>query len=225
MDYAQARMQARHGQRLDARAWGELCAQRDLAPFLAAARRTGLAHWLNELGEYAPGEVLELALRRRWYGLAAELAHWLPAAWGPALAAAAGLIDRPIGAWLASAHPPRDWMARLDPALPEAAAQADSIRAWVAHWRRLWPPLDAADRSALERLCQALQAHVAEFADLPPEAADAARGLLALDARRWFREFALTPAAAFAFLLLQALELERLRGELAIRALAPQDAP
>ena len=47
LDYALARVSARHGQRLDDVAWRRLEASRDLNHYVTAARSGALAHWVK----------------------------------------------------------------------------------------------------------------------------------------------------------------------------------
>jgi len=56
------------------------------------------------------------------------------------------------------------------------------------------------------------------FAALPVESAAGARERLAERVRRQLHDAAAQPAALFAYLLLVALDLERLRGELVLQA-------
>jgi len=46
LDYAQARLQARHGQRVDEAAWRRIETMREFAPLLELARGTALRPWL-----------------------------------------------------------------------------------------------------------------------------------------------------------------------------------
>jgi hypothetical protein len=95
--------------------------------------------------------------------------------------------------------------------------------AWVNHWQSLWPDSGPA-RAPLERLLRTLRAHRTRIAAAPPEARstdtleslDRQLGLL-------FRRNPLSPAACAAYLCLLALDVRRLRGALAVRAL--RDAP
>jgi hypothetical protein len=99
---------------------------------------------------------------------------------------------------------------------PEAAHPL--LRAWLAQWQRRWPRCSGEEREALLRLLRTVQAHLAAFATLPVDATAAARERLAERARRQLHDAAAQPAALFAYLLLVALDLERLRGEFALRA-------
>lgn len=251
-EYAQARMQARHGARPDEALWQRLGGQSGLAAYLAAARATSLAGWVSGIGERADSHEIELALRQRWREAVAELARWMPREWQAAVRWSAGLVDLPARAWLSSPSPgfsgidpaapdglsmaggePWRWMAK-EAALAAAGAppsgQRSSLDAWQQDWRRRWPDGaeergdEAGGSEALRRLAAAVAAHLAAFPQLPPAGAWEARRALGHEAARCFRRHACAPAAAFAWLLLLALDLERLRAELVLRALGMEAA-
>jgi hypothetical protein len=91
-------------------------------------------------------------------------------------------------------------------------------RAWQEQWQQRWPACSAEERTALLLLARTVQAHLAAFATLPVEATTASRERLAERVRRQLHDAAGQPAALFAYLLLVALDLERLRGEFVLRA-------
>ncbi|MCC4115965.1 hypothetical protein LLG90_11455 [Aromatoleum toluclasticum] len=218
MEYAQARMQARYGERADEALWRRLGGQASLAAYLAAARATPLNRWLGGIGERANTHVIEQALRERWRETVMELARWMPLEWQPAVQRCAQLVDLPALAWLAAGRAPWAWMER-DAVLAHGLVRGSSASraAWHADWRRCWPA--GADADELERLAGRVEAHLVSFARAAPAEAPAARRALGGEAARGFRRLAFRPPAAFAYLLLRALELERLRGELAVRAM------
>lgn len=92
------------------------------------------------------------------------------------------------------------------------------LQAWQAQWQRRWPCCGEQQRASLLLLARTVRAHLAGFAGLPPEAATASRERLAERVRRQLHDAAGQPAALFAYLLLVALDLERLRGEFVLRA-------
>jgi len=92
------------------------------------------------------------------------------------------------------------------------------LQAWLAQWRQRWPSCSDEHRSALLLLARTVQIHLVAFATLPIEATAPARERLAERARRQLHDAAAQPTALFAYLLLVALDLERLRGEFALRA-------
>ena len=157
------------------------------------------------------------------------------------------LSDAPLPEWLRNdahlaAYAVSDRLTRrarlgagpLAPLAAAQAAQADSRRAvvprhggdrlhpllhaWQAQWQQLWPGCSEEQRSALLLLLHTVQAHAVAFATLPVEATAPARERLAERVRRQLHDAAAQPASLFAYLLLVALDLERLRGEFALRA-------
>ena len=92
------------------------------------------------------------------------------------------------------------------------------LAAWEAHWQRCWPRCGDEQRRSLQRLSQTVRAHLAAFATLPVEATAPARERLGERVRRQLHDAAAQPASLFAYLLLVALDVERLRGEFAVRA-------
>ena len=92
------------------------------------------------------------------------------------------------------------------------------LHAWRAQWQQRWPSCSDEQRAALLLLARTVQTHLATFATLPAEATAASRERLAERVRRQLHDAAGQPAAPFAYLLLVALDLERLRGEFALRA-------
>jgi len=98
---------------------------------------------------------------------------------------------------------------------PEAIAR----RAWHEEWRGRWPRDAEEETAPIEALAAAFESHLARFAAQPvAEDAWALRHGFERELRRRFRRHALAPAAAFAYLALVALELERLRAHLVTRA-------
>ena len=92
------------------------------------------------------------------------------------------------------------------------------LQGWQAQWRKRWPRCSDEQRSALLLLARTVLSHVAAFATLPAESSAASRERLAERLRRQLHDAAGQPAALFAYLLLVALDVERLRGEFALHA-------
>lgn len=241
--FSQARVQARHGSRLAAADWQQLEASGDLGTLLHACRSSPLARWVSHLGTQHSVHEIELGLRRDWAAYVEEVAAWQPRAWRPTTLWLRWLPWLPGLQKLARTGRPPAWM-RGDPVLgpivatepqqrrgalagsplqPLAAgfvARPDVARAWLQQWRRLWPASPRAVRPALERLARELEQHGARVAALPDGAASLElRQQLVERLARLFRRHPLTPAATLAHLALVGLDLERLGGTLALRAL------
>jgi hypothetical protein len=112
------------------------------------------------------------------------------------------------------------------PLAPLAAGFADPpdvARAWARHWQELWPR-DAAARAPLAELLAAIRASRERLAQAPLEATSR-DSIVALERRlaMLFRRNPLSPAATAAYVSLMQLDLQRVRGLLAVRAL--RDAP
>lgn len=243
--YAQARLQARYGERPQPLVWQQLDSVVDFALYLEQARGTPLRPWVASLTPSTPVHELESRLRAALRALIDEVAGWLPREWGPAVRWTTQLACLPVAQHVARGAQPRPWMRRDDSLAPWLAASPEgtdgrpagaSARlrqaarqegawltdAWLAEWRGLWPPMDPGHRRSLERLAQLVRSHLLGFARVAPERAWAQRRALQLSLQRGFRGAAFEAAAAFIYLALVALDLERLRAALVGRALYPQ---
>lgn len=243
--YAQARIQARHGARPSETDWQQLDGVADFALYLDQARGTPLAPWVANLGLATPVHELESRLRAALRALIEEVAGWLPRPWVPAARWTAQLLGLPLAQQLARGAEVQPWMRRdeslapwlvASPAGPAGPLAGPSARlrlaarqgqawlpdVWLEQWRGLWPPMGRAQREALEQLVQLMRPHLRGFAQLPAERAWEARRALQQRLQRLFRAAAFGPAAAFIYLALVALDLERLRAALVGRALYPQ---
>lgn len=245
LEYAQARVQARHGQRLDEATWRRIEVVREFAPLLDLARTTALRPWLVGIAADSAAQPIEAALRGHWRALVDEVAGWMPVPWQPALAWCAVLPDLAVLQHLARGGEPAAWMhddagwRELCAALPRAraavlregplAALAAAWhapqtfgQAWQAEWQRRLPrPLgDAVD--PLSQVLRALLDHRSAFADAATGQGWLLRASLRARLTLLLRRAALEPAAAFIHLALCALDLERLRAELLRRVLFPR---
>ncbi len=235
MDYAQARLQARFGERPDESVWRRLADARGPAALLEIARASGLRRWIAGIEASSDHHWIEISLRVRWRECVAETASWMPERWQPAVLWTAVLADLPALCRLARGEARLEWM-RRDPALgPYAAAQDNELqaklrqdalafagapdgasfellvrRAWREEWRRRWPR--RGDAQALEDLAELMESRFVE-----PMAAGRHEFLRRLRAQ--FRRSTLRPGAAFAFLAFSALDIEHLRAELLARVL------
>lgn len=176
MEYAQARMQARFSERLDAARWRELDRVRDLAAYLEALRATPLRRWISGLEPRADLHQVDARLRERFRTHIDEVARWMPPEWRPALL------------WL------------LELTAPQATRAA-----WLVQWRRRWPTpapglqrIETAVTSHIQRFArggvrgawsarEALERELRRLfrrSALCPEVAFAYLGLVALDLER-----------------------------------------
>lgn len=248
LEYAHARIWARHGQRPGEALWRRIETTRDLAAVLELARGSALACWLEGIGPAAGAHGIEQALRRHWRERVSEVVAWMPPAWAAAIEWCAVLADLPALQHLARGDAPWPWMA-ADPRLrvlldagdggdggkggpPEVRAMRsllDTARAgrndllplWRAEWRRRLP-LAEASQGIDAHLEPLLVQHASAFA--APRAVDgwALRRQLHSRLVLLLRRTLVEPVTAFVYLALSALECERLRGELVRRAAFPR---
>lgn len=254
VEFAHARIWARWGARPSEALWQRIETTRELAGVLELARGSSLARWLQGLeARVAPHEppgphAIEYALRGAWRARVAEVAAWMPPAWAAALRWCIWLAELPLVQALARGAPAPAWAAAdaalrvlLTPAAERAALRGDAadacalldaaraapehtLAAWLAAWRaRL--PAQAGRGMLLHELLPLVQAHAAALA--APALVDAWALRQALQARLalLLRRCVVEPGAAFVYLALAALELERLRGELVRRAAFAQRGP
>jgi hypothetical protein len=241
LELAHARIWARWGARPDEATWHRIEITRDLGAVLEIAHAGPLARWIEGIGPGAGVHDIEAALRRHWRERVAELAGWMPPAWRQAIDWCAVLVDLPLLQHLARGGAPPSWAADdaglqpllerepTQPAQPRiallASARADPqhvLALWSAHWRDCLPRA-AAGRQAIERqLVPLLARHAQAFG--APQTVDGWSLRRTLQARlvALLRRALVEPVAAFAYLALEALELERLRAELVGRAAFPQ---
>jgi hypothetical protein len=245
--YAQARLQARLGARPSVAVWERLCAFGGLAAWLEQARATPLRHWLASVSAATPPHEIERLLRAHFRRVIAEVARWVPPRWRAAVRWLEIVPDLPALAHLLRGEAAHDWM-REEPVLRAVAEAEPSLRAralargpwadlaagrpdegglfvrWVEGWHARRPD-GRHEHALLAELTAALRAHRDAFPRLATTQTESAR--LALEARlvHIFRRSLLAPAAAFAWLLLAALEFERVRGELLVRALFSGERP
>lgn len=99
-DYAQARLQSRHGSRPGAADWRRLHASGSLEHFLDACGRTGLAPWVAELHPGQDAHVTDSALAAAFERYEDEVASWLPSRWQSSVRDAPfGRRDADVEAW------------------------------------------------------------------------------------------------------------------------------
>ncbi len=209
--YAQARLAARHAERAQPVDWARLRASRSADHFLQAVRGTSLAHWVRHLDSDPDAGDVETTLEAAFSAHVDEVADWVGAPWAPCVRFTrwvpalerleAGTFDD-AGAPLTGEHAGRRWYARF---------------------RALWPSAGRSTTAEVEEIVALVARHLRAMRDADP--ADngwALRDELARELERRFRRYPATPAAALSHLALTWLELERLRGELALRLLLPR---
>jgi len=236
--YAQARVQARFS-RLPAEAeWQRLAAARTLAVFLEEARAGGLRDWIKGFSNQSDSHDLEAGVRNLFRETVAEVAGWVPTPWRESLLWVGWLPLLPLLGHLARGGGLPPWVVRdpflrplrvegggLDPgrlgragAGPLAPLPPDPVGVWEAEWARRRPACGRTPARHLDELVRLLREHTVAFRAAPPETAwELRKGLRALAARLFHRRL-LQPVGPFLFLLLTALDLERLRAELVTRA-------
>lgn len=244
LDFAQARLQSRHGQRAGDLDWQRLETAREFGLLLDAARASPLRPWVAGLTAQATSSEIEAALLAHWRALVAEVGAWMPPAWRPALDWCAVLPQLPALQHLLRGGEPAAWMhddadLRALCAAPvndrrqalvagawgalalDGPAPASLAHAWWAEWaRRLPQPPGPADDS-LRAVVAALRSHCAAFATAPPGPGGLLRQSLRARLLLLWRRATLEPGLAFIHVALCAIDLERLRGELLRRALFP----
>lgn len=216
LEYAYGRIGARIGERPREAEWRALGVIRGLAAFVDAARASPLARWMKGIGREAGAHVIEARLEDNARAHIRELRDWMPLAWHSAIEWTAVLLDLASALHLARGDAPLPWMAG-DASYRDLARapwlaggeRAIAIRAWVREWNRR-APHDAVSDLLLRKLGTLVAATPRR--ELGPP-------LLHL-----YRRATLEPAAAFVYLALSALDMERLRGELLRRALFAHEA-
>lgn len=240
--YAQARLQARYGARPSAADWSHVAATADLGALLQVLRGSPVGRWTGRLGNRPGVHEIERRLREEWMRDVDEIAGWQPEPWRDCIRWLRWIVYLPVLQKLARGGRPPAWtrddavlgpIVARDPrdrgsALKRAALAplsagfeppADMTGAWTRHWRQLWPP-GAAARRPLEALLGEATRLRTQLAALPATArAEEALGACERRLQLAFRRNPLSPAAAVAHLGLLALDLRRIRGALATRAL------
>ncbi|HRX35707.1 MAG TPA: hypothetical protein P5337_04865 [Aestuariivirga sp.] len=243
--YAQARLAARFGGRASEADWARLAATADAGSLVDAAKRTPLGRYLAGTSADQSIHAVEKSLRDAWRSEVAEVAGWYPArfrpvfAWLsvlPLLSAMTHLLGQGAAQpWMSNepqlapfiTETSEDMAKRLTDAglkdlLPAVSGEPSVVSCWLRHWKSLWPA-SAKDRLEMETFLAGILVKrdhqdglALVFGDL-----DDARNVLA----RVFRRHQRSIAGALAYLGLSAIDLMRLRGEIAVRKLLPATEP
>jgi hypothetical protein len=192
LEYACARMQARLARRPSEGTWAAIEEARSLVPLVDAARGTSLERLLAALPPQPELAGVDRAARTAWSRTVAEAATWMPVEWAPAVE------------WCDSATAPHPTL------LPSLGHPA---------WRGRWP--SGADDPGLDQIAGLVAGHLARFRIALPHEANALRRGFEARLLALFRHRPVEPSAAFAWLALAALDLERLRGEIERRLAFP----
>jgi len=237
-EYACARLAARYGQRPGAAHWHRIEHARTQGALLDSARGTPFERFTGGLAADADAHVVEALLRRRWRALVAEVAGWMPEPWTAAVRWCALLPDLPVLAHAAGGGGRQRWMdgdphyrdladgpppasSPFAPLAPAWAAPETLADAWHREFRVRVPPGAAGPLPEIER---AVGKHLAAFRSTDLADGTALRRRLGDTLAALYRRAGVSPAAAFAFLAIALLDLERLRGELLRRAVFPRRA-
>jgi hypothetical protein len=244
LEFALARMHARLGRRLPDAAWRSIEQARDIAPILDLCRGSSLQAVVKELPAPCDLHSVDHAVRLGWRNAVAEALAWMPPEYGEALQWCRLVTLLPALAHLARGGDAALWM-RVDPDLAELSAAPKEQRAaivargplaplsimwntpeflaeaWTAEWQHRLPP-EALEDTSLATLAHDLERHLEHFQDANSHEAPELRKELEANLLATFRRNALESAAIFAWLGLTALDLERLRGELARRLAFPR---
>jgi hypothetical protein len=239
LEYAHARLCARFGNRLDELVWRRIETIREIDSMLEAVRASPLSAWIARTGPDASAHTMELALRTHWRERVAAIAAWMPVEWRASIEWCALLVELPVLQHLARGGAAPHWLfddplraavsddgARREPGLAalftEARGDPDRIAAiWRAEWDRRLPPPAQRTKLLLETV-GLVAAHAKAFRDPVTVDGWALRRALHSRLARLFRRAILDPAAAFIFLVLSALDFERLRGEILRRVTFPR---
>lgn len=239
--YAQARMQARLGRRPQESVWQAIEHAREAESLLELVRDTTLHAPLSQLGLGRSIHAVEAGMRGVWRASVAELAAWMPPEWGQAIHWCGVVPELPWLRHWASGGAIADWMSadlrwrallegarQAGPSLPPGhefaplgaalGSPASLASAWTAEFKRRLPAHDAASLAPLARVVDQYFAHALQVGG--PDA-PRLRQRFEMRLLGHFRRHSTEAAAAFAWLGLTALDLDRLRGELVLRLALP----
>jgi len=244
IEYAQVRIQSRYAARANASAWREMEHARELSPLIEAARRSGFDRVVGQLPMPLGLHELDLALRKQWRERVDEVAGWMPVDWQPAVRWCELIVELPFIRYLADGGMPYEWMQR-DACCAHFCAQPGSqtpatmggeafarlhepwdgpeaiASGWYREWRSRMPRLSEEEAAHFLVFVRTIESHLGAFSQAAVDEGWSQRHMLEQKLNTLFRRVTLEPLAAFAFLALQWLDVERLRGEIARRIAFP----
>ena len=218
--YVQSRVQARYAELPDETLWLHIGALKELASFLEEARNTTLAHWVSGLSASSSIDDIEHHLQHCLIGSIDEVTSWFDRRWHPSLLWLKTLLDLPNLDHMVRNdidHESLPEVEHLQQLLQQKKESRDLLQSWITTWCSRWPNDASSATGGMHSLLTILENHRNQFAGLPVVDAWQARSDLEFQLRMFFRRHTLQPSAAFAYLALLALNLERLRSELILR--------
>ena len=109
LEYAQARLSARFGNRPDEVAWRRLEHVREFQTLLDVARNSAFRIWISGISEVSTPNEIEAILRAQWRSHVDEVAGWVPDGWRKAVQWCATVPDLAVLAYLAQGRPALDF--------------------------------------------------------------------------------------------------------------------
>lgn len=219
--YVQSRLQARYARLPEEPLWLHLGALKELASFLEEARSTPLVQWISGLSASSDLMDMDRHLEGRLVQTIREVAGWFDDAWKPAVIWLTTLLHLPDLEHLERNGKAAEGVVSsllLEGMQQKAGEQPDLLDAWNKAWRSRWPGDTYRNLKGMNAFADLVEKHQQAFPALPVQAAWQSRRELESRLRFYFRRHLLQPGAAFAYLALVSLMLERLRGELIKRA-------
>lgn len=226
-DYAQVRLQSRYAARAGPSAWRAMEHARELAALIELARGSGFERLVTLLPMPLGLHALDLAVRQQWRLQVDEVAGWMPADWQAAVRWCALLVNLPFMQYLANGGTPHGWM-QGDRSFPAQGAPTDPqpvARAWYREWRCRMPRMSEDEAAQFLVFVRTVESHRDAFVKAAVDEGWRLRHMLEQKLTAVFRRASLEPLAAFAFLALQWLALERMRSEIATRIAIASRSP
>ena len=126
LEYAQARIQSRLGDRPNEALWAELSSARAFAAYLEAVRGSRMRAWVAGIGAASDLHQVDGNLHDRFREHIREVARWMPAEWRPAVLWLLRLFDLAAIGHLLAGRAPLPWMSRDEGLRAVLAAQSPS---------------------------------------------------------------------------------------------------